>query len=65
MGIRDWFKRKVEVRYVNAPPTFQPLGYMEGRIYFVNANSGKIYMLTRDRLNEHEVLQHVCTINSF
>jgi hypothetical protein len=62
MGIRDWFKRKVEIRYVPSQPAYQALGYMEGNIYFVSSYSGKVYRISRDRLGEHDTVSQVFTI---
>ena len=48
MGIKDWFKRKVEIQYIPSQPAYQALGYIEGRIYFISSYSGKVYRISRD-----------------
>lgn len=62
MSIKDWFKRKVEIRYIPSQPAYQALGYMEGNIYFISSFSGKVYRINRDRTMEHEVVSQVFTI---
>jgi hypothetical protein len=57
------FKREVEVRYVPSQPRYQALGYVEGHLYFINGDTGRVFKISRDRTTDYEVITNVLTIH--
>lgn len=62
-SIRSWFRSAFSQRPEFVQARWQPLGNMEGMIYFIDAFDGGIYCLHRDRIQETVQVQLVCKIN--
>lgn len=62
MSIKDWFKRKVEVRYVECPPRYQPLGHAGKHLVFIDAHEGAIYGLHEDFSQNQIVIAKLANI---
>lgn len=42
------FKRKVKIEYVPSQPRYQALGNMEGCLYFINSDSGNVFVISKN-----------------
>lgn len=55
------FKRKqTEIKYLESTPHWQPLGSIEGNLYFIEVWSGDIYSLHKD-FSTHSVVLSLIT----
>lgn len=56
------FKQKVKVEYVPAQPRYQALGTIDGQLYFINAERGRIFRISRNHFDDMHTITEVVQI---